>query len=188
MRVRIYAAYILAAVVAMSVAHTAEARIKKSDLKRKVVVTEEAALLSQVDTVSLYLSSERVAIAPRLTKKGIIEVEMTVLDPVLIGNRTRLHNFVSRLIDTFISVLEERLPIYAPAIAKSFDRDRDIVFVINEGATRRPVASWEGGSWTWEEGEMVPLAAGEPRPWESDINRVRAMEPARKGCRCPARR
>jgi hypothetical protein len=184
---RICTTYMLVAVAALLAMNTAEARIKKSDLNRKVVMTEEAALLSQVDTVSLYLSSERLAIAPRLTEKGVIEVEMTVLDPVLMGNRTRLHNYVSRLIGTFISVLEERLPIYAPAVAKNFNPDTDLKFIINEGAMRRPVASYSGGLWTWEEGQAIPLAAQEPMVPESDINRVRAMEPARKPCRCPAR-
>lgn len=185
---RICMTCVLVVAAALLAMNTSEARIKKSDLKRKVVMTEEAALLSQVDTVSLYLSSERVAIAPRLTKKGVIEVEMTVLDPALIGNRSRLRRYVSRLINTFTSVLEERLPIYAPAVAKNFNSDTDLEFIINEGPRRRPVASYSGGSWSWEEGQFIPIAAQEPMVPESDINRVRAMEPTRKPCRCPARR
>ena len=188
MRVRIYVAFTLVLMIFLPVVRAAEARIKKSDLRRKVVMTEEAALLSQVDTVSLYLSSERVAIAPRLTKRGVIEVEMTVLDPALIGNRSRLHRYVSRLINTFTSVLEERLPIYAPAVAKNFNSDTDLEFIINEGPGRRPVASYSGGTWNWEEGQVIPIAAQEPMVPESDINRVRAMEPVRRPCPCPARR
>lgn len=178
---------LLVITLAISISSVAYAEIKKSDLDKNVVMTEKAALLSQVDTVSLYLSSDRVAFAPTLSKGGVIEVEATVLGWDLVSNRDELYGFVSRLIATFISVLEERLPIYAPAIAKTFNSDTDIAFDINAGAARTPVAEWKAGKWEWAAGggeilTPLPLPGGAP-----DINEARAQPAGRKGCNCPAR-
>ncbi len=160
----------------------AHAEIKKADLNKPVVLTERAALLTQVDTVSLYLSSDRVALAPRLTKDGVIDVEMTVLAPDLQYDRGRLQAYAQRLIRTFTDVLAERLPVYAPAVAKTFDAKRDVRFEIDAGAGRTPMAVWTGGAWGWKAG--APVASGT----SGELNTARAMDAAPKACNCPARR
>lgn len=163
------------------------AKLKQADLDRRVYVTEKAALLAQVDTISLYLSSDRVVLAPRLTKQGVIEIETTVLAPDLIYDRGRLHDFVSRQIRTFVSVLKERLPVYAPALARSFDPATDIAFIVNASAARNPVARWEGGDWKWEKGGTIPVPVPDVILEAYDINEARTAVSGRKGCRCPAR-
>lgn len=186
--------YVFLALLSVSVVVTtaAFAEIRQSDLDKKVVVTEEAALLSQADAVSLYLSSDRVAFAPRLTKAGIIEVEVTVLAPDLIANKGKLREFVERLVGTFVSVLKERLPVYAPVVAKRFDSERDIVFVVNSGAARTPVGIFKGGM--WQEGIEATSTMATSTATDELIE-ARALESkeasgavGRKGCRCPARR
>lgn len=140
---------VAAAIAIIVPASTSLCKITKGDLDKKVVVSEEAALLSQVDAVSLHLSSQRVAYAPRPLKSGVIEVEATVLDQKLIGNRKQLEEFVTRQINAFVSALQERLPIYAPSIAKGFNPDTDMVFKVNAGKERNPIADWSGGQWYW---------------------------------------
>ncbi len=200
-----YRAMAVAAVLGvMFSATTAFGELKEADLQKKVVVTEQAALLTQVDAVSLYLASERVSFAPKLSPEDIIDVEVTVLARELRDNRKRLQDFVTRQIRTFISVLEDRLPIYAPSIAKSFNPDTDLAFHINEGPERSPLATYSAGQWRWVNGaagvEKTPSAAPAaslppPLPSKaqetasaknSDLNDAPA--PAKKGCNCPALR
>lgn len=171
------------------------AELKKQDLQRQVVVTEEAALLTQVDTVSLYLSSSKVALAPRLTQARVIEVEMTVLDPALTADQTGIKGFTQRIIDTFISVLKERLPIYAPALAGKFDANTDLIFKVNVGAQRSPFGTWQGGTWILSSTPVTkPEAKLDVAPPASDLNETRAVEnetkdlKTSKGCACPALR
>lgn len=179
------------------------AELKKQDLQRQVVVTEEAALLTQVDTVSLYLSSPKVALAPRLNQAHVIEVEMTILDPALVADQTGIKGFVQRIIDTFISVLKERLPIYAPAIAGKFDASKDIIFKVNVGASRAPFGIYRGSAWSLSatpvavpvaSAETVPAAKVAPVAQPTDLNETRVVEnetkdlKTNKGCDCPALR
>lgn len=183
------------------------ATITESALKKKVVITEEAALLQQVDTVSLYLSSNKIAFAPRLAG-GVIEVETTVLAPELIAHRAKAKEFVTRTIGTFISVLKERLPIYAPDIAARFDPAKDIAFHVNSGTSRTPLGAWKGGA--WEDAVAVapkaapaaatpavvePAAAGAPPAGKAFAQKsavkeeeIKEVKPGPKGCACPARR
>lgn len=155
------------------------AELKKSDLEKGATLTQEATLLQQVDTISLYLTSERVVFAPRLTKEGIVEVESTILAPELISNKEDMERYMARLIDTFIRLLKERLPTFAPAIAKGFDSNKDIVFVVNAGAKRKPVGTWKGGGWA---GRPTP-----PEPSESPPPEEGAKKGSyKKGCGCPA--
>jgi len=167
------------------------AEIKKADLQKRVFLTEEAELLTQVDTISLYLSSDRVVFAPRLTKSGAVEVEATVLSPDLIADAGKMQSFISRLVDTFISVLNERLPIFAPMVARTFDSSKDIIFIVNAGAERKPVGVWKGGMW---QVEQVAGVEGEITA-SSELNQARAIESestdkslGRKGCGCPVRK
>jgi len=163
------------------------ADINEADLKKEVRLTEKAALLSQIDAVSLYMTSSRVVFAPHLTGDNVIEVETTVLAPDLTGDGYRMKNLVTRQIDTFVSVLRERLPVYAPSVAESFDQKNDIRFIVNATSRRIPVATWDGRGWKWDGSwnpQMVPVAsrvAGRP---------TGAAKPkkGKLGCNCPARR
>lgn len=173
------------------------AGIRDSDLRKKVVITEEAALLQQVDTVSLYLSSERAALAPRLAG-GIIEVETTLLASDLIISPSKGREYVARLAETFLAVLKERLPIYVPDIATRFDPAADITFVVNAGAERRFLGAYKGGAWIEGEGAMAlpalsegPLALPTAAKGLSGAKAVEARAKpviSPKGCACPARR
>lgn len=165
--------------------------IKDADLKKEVALTEEAALLSQVDAVSLHMTSDRVAYAPRLNSENIIEVETTVLAPDLTGDSGRARAFVTRQIETFIKVLKERLPIYAPSIAKTFDERKDIKFVVNATPKRVPVATWYDGEWM-NEGGWLPMPAPVPVPsypqMADNPTGIRAEKKGKLGCDCPARK
>lgn len=170
----------------------ASAEIQKADLQRRVVVTEEGALLSQADTLSLYLSSDRIALAPSLAGGGVIEVEATVLGPDLCADADKLKGYVVRICETFVSVLKDRLPIYTPALAKKFDASKDVVFIVNSGSQRAPVGTLKGCAWE----DAVPPVAGvavvEAPP--SELNETRAIEAEetksfnKLSCGCPVKR
>lgn len=184
---------------------TGSSKLNDSDLNKQVILTQGAALLTQVDAVSLYLSSGKVAYAPRLDPDNVIDVEVTVISMELRNNRQKLKDFVNRQIHTFISVLQDRLPIYAPAIAKSFNPDTDLRFRIDEGSQRAPVASYTGGAWSWdpnaenvavfnssqEKGNVqanasrAPAFAGTPIT-DSETQSVQPKK--RNGCGCPSQR
>lgn len=172
----------------------AHAELKSSDLGKQVVLTEKSALLGQIDTISLYLSSDRIALAPRLTKGGVIEVEATILAPELIKQEAMAKDFAVRIIHTFNSVLKERLPVYAPQVAKAFNSDKDVAFIVNAGVDRRPLGVWKNGGWVGDYVAEKPQIADNKT--DAKVNEARAkeaeetknVEPGRKGCNCPARR
>ncbi|MBT3181678.1 MAG: hypothetical protein HN337_04120 [Deltaproteobacteria bacterium] len=171
------------------------AEIKSSDLTKQVTLTEEAALLTQVDAVSLYMSSDKVAFAPRLNNANIIEVETTVLDNNLLANSSAMQGFVTRTIDSFVSVLQERLPIYAPSVASKFRKNGDVKFMINAGGERKPVAMWYAGKWYWDKAwtpYAAPVVNYGVAPYRAVPNHVvgdvAAQAKGKLGCNCPARR
>lgn len=174
---------------------SASAEPKNTDLSGQVVLTEEAVLLSQVDTVSLYLSSNKLQLAPRLNKDKVVEVETTVLDAGLIADPAKLTKFVTRISDTFVSVLKERLPVYAPALAEKFDLKKDIIFNVNTGAGRSPFGVIKGG--TFKLAANVAAVSDDSPPVVPEISAEPAVPSAadgagtvgKKGCGgCPARR
>ncbi len=179
----------------------ARAEIKSSDLTKQVTLTEEAALLTQVDAVSLYMTSDKVAFAPRLNNANVIEVETTVLDRNLLANSNSLRNYVDRTINSFISVLQERLPRYAPSVASKFRRNSDIKFMVNAGGERKPVAMWYAGKWYWDKGWTPGYAApvanyGAAQHYsapyysapQQKVGNIATEPKGKLGCDCPARR
>lgn len=159
---------------------TSFAEIKKEDLSKNVVLTEEAMLLSQVDTVSLYLTSDRAVFAPRLSN-GIVEIDMTVLASDLVSDSAKMKDYSSRIINTFISVLSERLPDFAPMIAKTFSPEKDIVFTISAGADKTPAGSWKSGK--------LEMGSTDVKLPESQANNAIEPSPKKgKNCACPVRR
>jgi hypothetical protein len=176
-------AFLMAMVCVVMLPAASFCEIKGDDLKKEVVMTEEAALLTQVDAVSLHLNSSKVIHAPRLIENKTIEVEMTILDDQIAATNSSLEKFVDRDVDTFVSVLKERLPIYAPTIAKTFDAKSDIVFVVNAGSRRVPVGRWAGGSFafadTWTGGATAAISTPAVKGQATDEGKL--------GCNCPAR-
>lgn len=180
----------LAVVFVLVFIQGAGAEMRKTDLQRRITVTEEGALLSQVDTISLYLSSDRIALAPRLAAGGLIEVEATVLTPDLCADFSKLKGYVGRICDTFISVLKERLPIYTPGLAKRFDPSKDIVFIVNAGSERTPVGTMKNCILEDANAEGAAVVAAP----DSDLNKTRAIEAeesnthGKVSCGCPVKR
>ncbi len=186
------AAIAIALVLAPSVI---KAGISKTDLSKGVVLTEEATLLTQVDAVSLHLSSENIKFAPRLTESGLIDVETTVLSKKLLQDKEKLNSFLDRNVKTFIALLKERLPIYAPSIAKNFNPNSQIRFNVNSGAKREAVAVWSGGAWSWDKAFVPAPAVVESSTFAAQSPEAYAPateeKPRGKGklsCDCPARR
>lgn len=166
------------------------AELKKADLSQRAPVTQGGALLNQVDILSLYFSSERVAHAARLVGNKRVDVESTVLDTRLAADRPELERFLTRQIETFVAVLAERLKTYAPSVAQTFDAKRDIRFLIKNGADRTLVAMWEGGvlrSATPEDSTIIQAErAVAAVPALSEVHAEAVA--AKKACACPALR
>ena len=189
--------YLIAVIAAAFVLSSAplNAGISKTDLSKGVVLTEEATLLTQVDAVSLHLSSENIKFAPRLTESGLIDVETTVLSKKLLQDKEKLNSFLDRNVKTFIALLKDRLPIYAPSIAKNFNPNSQIKFNVNSGAKRDPVAAWSGGTWSWDKGFSPAPSVVESSTFAAQSAEAYAPaaeeKPKGKGklsCDCPARR
>lgn len=173
------------------------AELKKSDLEKQVVMTEEATLLGQVDTVCLYLSSAKVSLTPSMAKDNVIAVKMTALSRDLVSNPVKLKSYSLRIINTFKSVLTERLPIYAPAVAGKFDFNRDVSFDIASTAARIPAAEYKNGIWKDVGGKSAivvsqvatePESASQPQPETYGEAEQNASPKSKKGCNCPAER
>ena len=123
----------------------ASAELRQADMKLQAPPTQAAALLQQVDILSLYFSSTHIAYAPHLLQEKLIEIEATVLDPSLLLDQKKLENILMRQIQVFLRELKIRLSLYAPMVAKHFDENTDIRFVINQGVHRKPLGSWREG-------------------------------------------
>lgn len=177
-------------VLVMGGAPSAFAELKKADLSQRAPVTQGGALLNQVDILSLYFSSERVAHAARLVGNKRVDIESTVLDITLAVDKLELERFLTRQIETFVAVLAERLKTYAPSVAQTFDAKKDIRFLIKGGADRQLLAMWEGGAWrsaTPEDSTIIQAeraVAAVPALSEAHAEAVTA----KKACACPALR
>ncbi len=144
----------------------AEARIRKESMKESETMTAGKLFLNQVDTVCLYLSTERIFYVPKLKDNMRLEVTVTFLDEVD-------RDFVQRHARTFQKTLKERLEFYTPELAKEFDEQKDIAFTVQTGAEKRVLGRFEEGAWTW---------IGEEAP------RVKKAEESLSDCKrkCPA--
>ncbi len=145
-------------VLALFVALPASSEIRRSDMDKRIMVSEGQQLSTQVDIVSLYLSSEKVAYEPRITGGEKINVEVTVLSRRLMENRNAMRDLISRQTAIFGRELSRRLDSAAPAIAERFNPNQDIIFEINEGPQRNRVATMTGGNWIWDGGSAPPPA------------------------------
>lgn len=120
--------------------------------------------LDQVDKVSLYLSTDRIVYTPRLEKEMKLKVTITLLGTVYQGPTQKLREFVLRHIGTFNKTLTERLEYYTPELAKEFDADRDVSFLIQVGADRHKIASFESERWMWLARASAPQSRTEGAP------------------------
>lgn len=179
-----------ALILALSIGGQASAYIQEADLNSKVVVTERQQLLAQVDTVSLYLTSDRVGYEPELTFDRTIKVEVTVLSQDLFNDRKAMQDFVSRQISVFKRELTRRLYWAAPSIARNFNPETDLLFIINEGDRRHTVAQVGGSGWQWlNKGKATPVYSSKTskrtkRKSETGLSEARSQ--GRTSCNCPA--
>ena len=112
-------------------------------------LTSGKLFLNQVDTVSLYLSTEKIVYVPRLTQDLHLSVSLTLLSMSFGSDAAEMEKFVTRHIHVFNKTLKERLEFYAPQLAKEFDPNQDVDFVVKVGAEQKSVATWQGGEWKW---------------------------------------
>lgn len=112
-------------------------------------LTSGKLFLNQVDTVSLYLTTERIIYVPRLTEGLHLNVGLTLLGMSFGSDAAEMEKFVTRHIHAFNKTLKERLEFYAPQLAKEFDPNQDVDFVVKVGADQKSVATWQGGEWKW---------------------------------------
>lgn len=140
----------------------AEAKIRKETLNSNEPMTAEKLFLNQVDTVCLYLATERIVYVPKLKEDMKLAVTITFLDVVEVSPSDKLRNFFLRYVHTFQKTLKERMGIYTPELAKEFDEKKDIAFTIQAGGEHRPVAQVAEGEWFWLEAAQSSNASGTP--------------------------
>ena len=170
---------IVFAALAVFIAFPAAAEIRRADADRKVMVSEGSLLMTQVDIVSLYLTSEKVAYEPRMDTDKI-SVQVTVLSRRLIENREKMQDFVTRQIEIFKRELSMRVAHVAPSIADHFDPNSDIIFEINAGTRRERVAYVNGGNWTWVEGRAPETKTAATAPYYEDSDDASTSKDTRK--------
>jgi len=135
----------------------AKAKISKRQLGASESVTAGKLFMSQVDTVSLYLSTDHIVYVPRLTQDLKVRATMILLGLSFGNDQKALEEFVNRHVTVFNKTLVERLEYYTPSLAKNFKPETDVEFVVQIGPDRKPAGVWRGGNWIWgtEEGQDV---------------------------------
>lgn len=161
---------------------SAEAKIQKKTFESNTTLTAGQLFLSQVDTISLYLTTQNVVYVPRLTKENQLQVDLVFLQRSL-AEKEGLQQFSVRHIQTFQKALKDRLELYTPELAKEFDVNQDIQFTIKVGRSGQSVALWRDGNWYWIKGEAM---ANPPVPQGEPVSQV--IQEQEIGCkaRCPA--
>ena len=161
-----------------------EAKMRSETFNSGETLTAGKLFLNQVDTVSLYLSTDRVVYVPHLSKEMHLSVALTLLGTSFGADQNALQEFVTRHINTFNKTLMERLQYYTPSLAKEFDPEKDVDFSVRMGADKTTVATWSEGQWHWvkvptgvEKGTAVKAAPVSAVPAEENV-------PSKK--RCPA--
>src|SRR3989344_3481780 len=131
--------------VGLLLAQIATAKVSQRDFNSSQSVSAGKLFMSQVDIVSLYLSTDHVVYVPRLTDDLRIRVSMTLLGFSFGNDQAALEEFVTRHISTFNTTLSERLNYYTPAIGRTFSAKEDVEFNVQIGPERKPVGIWPGG-------------------------------------------
>lgn len=151
----------------------ASARIREETLKKGETLTTEKLFLNQVDTLCLYFATDRIAYVPKLLDNEQLQVSMTLLDLSFEPQSESLKNFVLERIQTFNKALKERLTMYTPELAKEFDANEDVSFVISSGPEKKKVAEYAQETWAWVGGRGAkvtsnPTSAKEELPVGDD--------------------
>lgn len=133
-----------------------EAKMSQKTFSSAETMTAGKLFLNQIDTVCLYLATERIVYTPHLDPETLhLNMNLTLLDVNYQPVSDSLKNFVLRHIQTFNKTLKERLKFYTPELAKEFDAEMDVEFAIQVGPERKKVAHYKEGKWVW-------LAQGAP--------------------------
>lgn len=151
-------AAVFAAVAGFGAVLPVQAKISDAAFHSSETVTAGKVFLNQVDTVSLYLSTERIVYVPRFTKERRLSVGLTLVGASFDSDRARMQKFVTRHINAFNKALQERLEFHVPQLAKEFHPKEDVDFVIKVGAEQKTVATWQGGKWKWVDPSFVPVS------------------------------
>lgn len=125
------------------------ARIQDKTFASGEAMTAGKLFLNQVDTVCLYLSTDRIVYEPRLQDDMTLDVTITLLEVADSRPSEPLRKFIMRHIKTFNKTMTERLEFYAPELAKEFNPQQDVRFLIQVGLARKKLASYQTGEWQW---------------------------------------
>lgn len=138
----------------VSVAITARAELSAEALGTPKTMTAKQILLQQIDTVSLYLQTENIVYLPQYRESESIQIKIFFLKKggKLSGD---FRDFALRHVKAFQTGLKERLNIYTPELAQTFNGDTDLEFEIYAGTNRKLIAQVTKGSWISAKGVYV---------------------------------
>lgn len=141
-----------------------DAKLPNKIFKSEEKVTAGQLFLNQVDTVCLYLGTERLVYVPNLTADRHLNVAMNFVDFSSKSNLEPLQGLTLRHIETFNKTLKERLDFYTPRLAEEFNPNEDVTFVVNIGVDRKKVAEWKQGTFQWIGGAETEAPVVSPTP------------------------
>lgn len=145
----------------------ARAELKAEALETKQTLTSKQILLQQIDTVSLYLQTENIVYVPKYREKDPIQVKIFFLKKEK-GSSGEFRDLALRHVRAFQSGLKERLSIYTPELASSFNGGTDLEFEIFAGTDRKKVAQVTKGEWISAKGvhlvEVAPKSSVKAAP------------------------
>lgn len=160
---------ILLMVLLVVLAFPTEAKIRPETFSSAETLTAGKLFLNQIDTVCLYLATERIVYTPDLDPETLhLRMNLTLLDLAYQPQSEQLKNFVLRHIKTFNKALKGRLEFYTPELAKEFDAQQDVEFFIQVGPERKKVAHFKEDKWIW-------LAQTTPTPSASPVEITEAL-------------
>lgn len=169
-------------------ASLAEAKMSQKTFSSAETLTAGKLFLNQIDTVCLYLATERIVYTPSLDPDTLhLNMNLTLLDVAYQPGSDSLKNFVLRHVRTFNKTLKERLKFYTPELAKEFNAEEDVEFAIQVGPERKKLAHYKEGKWVWLAQGAPAAAAAAPieirpklEPAALDVSPCKSKCPALK--------
>lgn len=179
----------LAFLLLFSCSVAARAELKAEALETRQTLTAKQILLQQIDTVSLYLQTENIVYVPKYREKDPILLKIFFLKKEK-GTSGEFRDLGLRHVKAFQNGLKERLSIYTPELAASFDAVTDLEFEIYAGTDRKKVAQVTKGEWTSAKEvylvEIPPKRSMEANPVDpKQVYEEESREVAEKK-KCPA--
>ena len=151
---RIQRILILTLLVSFFFSGVAEAKLSKKGFDNTEKTTSGNIFMTQVDIVSLYLSTNNIVYVPQLTEDYTLRVHMNLLGLPFGNDREKTEEFVGRHVQVFSKTLADRIGYFSPKMAKTFKAEEDIEFIVQVGTEQKPIGIWQKGVWHWEgEGE-----------------------------------